>query len=102
MNRRHFFRNLVLGAAALPVIAKALAASKPSIVRYGEPRLWVRPPGNQTIFMCSNPSGKWSHNPAWDHAQYDVRFETAIGQPAWFDGHKWRVIDNRTNQWVTL
>ncbi len=63
MNRRSFLRNLVLGAAALPVAVKAVSALEP------RGKQWQMK--NAQRFFGEI---EWSHNPAWEHAQYDVRF----------------------------
>lgn len=60
--RRDFFRQLFVGAAALPVVVKAAieASEGPPLVdfksvRFGMPRLWAI-------------------NPAWENAPYEVHF----------------------------
>ena len=80
MNRRSFFRNLVLGVAALPMAVKALGKSP--LVQYGAPRLWVSEP-KQKIWMCSNPVGEYSINPAWESAPYSVSCWTMDGKGVW-------------------
>jgi hypothetical protein len=76
MNRRHFLRNLALGAASLPVVAKALANAKPVLIGVDV----ASKPDVQKIWMCSTPSGKWSHNPAWENAEYRVDFITPASE----------------------
>lgn len=71
MNRRNFFRNLVLGAASLPVALKALA-QKPILIGMDV----ASKPDVQKIWMCSNPVGKYSVHPVWGHAEYRVGFIT--------------------------
>lgn len=94
MNRRSFFRNLALGAAALPMAVKALGKSP--LVQYGAPRLWVSEP-KQKIWMCSNPVGEYSINPEWEEAPYRASCwtmdEKGIFRHEEMRGIQWKVND---------
>ena len=95
MNRRSFFRNLVLGVAALPMAVRALGKSP--LVQYGAPRLWVSEP-KQKIWMCSNPVQKYSVNPAWESVPYESDFWEIDEKGYWRHekrrGFKYKLDDN--------
>lgn len=66
MNRRTFFRNLAIGSAALPTVAKAAMACNPEALTFAKLKAL-----REEIVAARNP--------AWENAEYRVDFMLPAG-----------------------